>query len=899
MKESVKLHGKFEDPKAQSEMLNELAELALAAFENIADAARAGLGVKTSGLGAMASINQATAENVAKSLRNIQEGREFDCTKLLHEPTIARLVIADDDDNREELYISRAGTVDPVRLKLCSYLSPKGQLASYSVGDYKAVRLPAGTKNYEVIEKATFSPVFGTEWDSQPAIVHSADGSPLTIKSLRELLSKAGFSSDEVDELDRQLAEADAAENVVAGLRRSTLTAMQLRVQPLLDQFQSEIFRLPLNSRLAILGPPGSGKTTTLVKRLRQKLDFAFLDEEERELVAKPGPSSLDHAHSWLVFTPTTLLKEYVRAALNREDVPVTDDRIQTWDDYRRALARRVLPILRSGSRKGMVIRPDLGLLKADTVSNQIAWFDAFTAFQQNQFLKELAEAAARIARTDNARIGAIGRQISAAIERNQGRSSALIFELASILDELQRLAAGSREETRQSLRRILALEVRKDTAFLDGLARFVATLTAENEDELDDPDGEDDEEEAIPLAGRRAAEAAFIRALRARAVSEVNKRAPSKTSRNAQVLAWLDQRGVSLPPLADVGERILLQRAMGRVAKAPADFITKIPARYRRFRREAGAQGQWYEAVPVAADVDALEVDLVVLAMLRAAVQVGDDAQLMRRLGEKAPSILSDIAALQRHQILVDEATDFSPIQLACMVALTDPRTDSFFAIGDFNQRLTKWGSRSTDELEWLLPDIDIRTVDIVYRQSRKLNEFANCLASASPHGASAHLPEFMENEGVAPVLGTSLSDPTQLADWLAKRIRELELFSQQLPTIAVLVNNESELQPVADALNDALTDQAIRAVACPKGQAIGPENDVRVFEIQHIKGLEFEAIFFLDIDKLAKADPELFERYIYVGATRAATFLGMTCSGESLPPSLSRVSGLMESNW
>src|SRR5690606_24414809 len=144
-----------------------------------------------------------------------------------------------------------------------------------------------------------------------------------------------------------------------------------------------------------------------------------------------------------------------------------------------------------------------------------------------------------------------------------------------------------------------------------------------------------------------------------------------------------------------------------------------------------AGADGQWFEAVPAAADVDALEVDIVILAMLRAASQIGDDAQLMRRLGERAPSILGDVAGLRRNQILVDEATDFSPIQLACMAALADPRIDSFFVIGDFNQRLTKWGSRSEDELKWLFQDIDIKNVKIVYRQSRKLNEFANRLVS------------------------------------------------------------------------------------------------------------------------------------------------------------------------
>jgi hypothetical protein len=883
------------------EGLTDLAERVLVAFEDIAETARAGLGSKPIGLGAMASINQATAEKVAQALHSIQEGRELDCIKLMSEPAIARLVIVDDSGHEEELYISRAGTVDPVRLKLCSYLSPKGQLASWSVGDYKPVRLPSGTKYFEVIEKATFSPIiFGGEWDSRPAIIDAESGPPLTIKSLRDILSKAGASADELDELERQLAQADAADNIFKGLRHSTFTAMQLRVQPLLDEFQSEIFRLPLDSRLAILGPPGSGKTTTLVKRLRQKLDFAFLEEEERDLVTQPGPSGLDHAHSWLMFTPTKLLREYVKAALSKEDVPVTDERIQTWDDYRQAVARRTLPILRSGRRNGMVPRTGPSLLKAETIAAQIEWFDAFTRFQQDFFLKELGEAAEAIATSEETRTAIIGRQIVAAVNRGQGRPERLIAELAALLEELQRVASASREETRKTLRRALGLEVRKDPGFLDALARFIATLKPENEDDLDDPDGEDDDDETVPLGGLRAAEAAFIKALRARAVSEVNRRAPSRASRNASILAWLDDRGLSLPDLAEVGTQILLQRAMARIAKAPGNFVAKVPARYRRFRREAAAEGNWYEAPPPAApEVDPLEIDLVLLAMLRAAGQIGDDAQLMRRLGDRAPSIVNDVAALRRNQILVDEATDFSPIQLACMAELADPRIASFFAIGDFNQRLTRWGSRSKGELGWLFRDIDIREVQIVYRQSRKLNEFANRLAVAGGQGGSAHLPEFMENEGVPPVLGTGLSRLPDLAEWIAERIREVELFSQQLPSIAVLVNHESELQPLTDALNDALAEQAIRAVACPKGQAIGPENDVRVFEVQHIKGLEFEAIFFVDIDKLAHDEPELIERYLYVGATRAATFLGLTCSGNEMTAVLDPVADLLEQHW
>ena len=89
------------------------------------------------------------------------------------------------------------------------------------------------------------------------------------------------------------------------------------------------------------------------------------------------------------------------------------------------------------------------------------------------------------------------------------------------------------------------------------------------------------------------------------------------------------------------------------------------------------------------------------------------------------------------------------------------------------------------------------------------------------------------------------------------------------------------------------------IRAVACPKGMVKGQAGDVRIFEIEHIKGLEFEAVFFMDIETLQIREPELFDRYVYVGATRAATFLGLTCSGEGLPSAMEPVVNHFEERW
>jgi superfamily I DNA/RNA helicase len=242
-------------------------------------------------------------------------------------------------------------------------------------------------------------------------------------------------------------------------------------------------------------------------------------------------------------------------------------------------------------------------------------------------------------------------------------------------------------------------------------------------------------------------------------------------------------------------------------------------------------------------------------------------------------------LGRLYRTQVLVDEATDFSPVQLACMATLARPGTRSFFACGDFNQRVTSWGTRSVEEMKWAVPDIEIKAVAIAYRQSRQLHDFARRIVGlAGADAADAVLPDYAENDGVPPVLAKGIADVPEIAAWLASRIGEIERSLRKLPSTAVFVNDEDAVRTIAAALGDVLSNQNIRVIPCPDGQVRGREDAVRVFNVRHIKGLEFEAVFFVGIDRLAELHPDLFDKYLYVGATRAATYLGLTCN-QNLP--------------
>ncbi len=127
-------------------------------------------------------------------------------------------------------------------------------------------------------------------------------------------------------------------------------------------------------------------------------------------------------------------------------------------------------------------------------------------------------------------------------------------------------------------------------------------------------------------------------------------------------------------------------------------------------------AEGRWYLAGnPDSATVHPLEVDLLLCAMLFAAGAINRLVAKSFDSTYLSTPTLTRYRDLFRNQVLVDEATDFSPLQLRCMSAIVHPATQSFFACGDFNQRITTWGSRSLKEVSWAVSGMQTRTVDLI----------------------------------------------------------------------------------------------------------------------------------------------------------------------------------------
>lgn len=883
--------------------VEQVAKDALDQFDKVATAAQTAIrNAPHSGTDALAAVNTLTGGAAVQRLGQINQENLESYQILAREPAIARVSVLDEEGRQRVYYICRTTPITGVS-NLASYRAPVGRLASLPVGTEFSI---PNVGIVEVVERAQLRPShLAGGWDSRDTIIEADDLGPLTIESLRSLLYKVAGEEVTEDLLKQLLAEESETANIIEGVRRGVITKMGLRDQPILDQYQDEIFRLPLDQRLLILGPPGTGKTTTLIRRLGQKLDSAFLEEGELRAVESIfNATGVSHVISWVMFTPTELLKQYLKEAFAREGVPAPDMRIRTWTDYRRELGRSTFGVLRTATGGGtFVLKESTETVLPEASDNPIKWFEDFDAWQKTTFINDLRQAAVGLSENSSSNISSVGRRLVEILERANINSLAATFSaLVGEVSGIQSLVAGLKEVTDKKIHAALNFQLNRDKGFIDALAKFIDGVQQAPDIDAEDPDDLDaDEEEATsPRTGRAAAVTAYMQAVRAQARTQARKRTLGKITRNGKIIEWLGDRGLGDSERSEVGASLLVQASARRFTNPVKRYLDAISRRYRAYRRTRQEEGRWYRKDGFnPTDLHPLELDIVLLGILRGGNELLSRATIVRDIDLPVWSSLKPVLDLHKNQVVVDEATDFSPIQLACMAALANPKIRSFFACGDFNQRLTTWGSRSIDDVKWVFPEIDIKEITVSYRQSRKLNDLARAIiVAAGGTDSGVTLPAHVDNEGVPPTLLENAAEQAEVVDWLAQRIREIEQFLEQMPSIAIFVESEAEVQPLADALNEALAAENAQVVACPKGQVMGQDNDVRVFDVQHIKGLEFEAVFFVGVDRLASIHPQLFDKYLYVGTTRAATYLGWTCD-RALPDKVSTLRSMFVANW
>ena len=275
-----------------------------------------------------------------------------------------------------------------------SYLAPRGRLAALALGKRTTVPAPSGAQHVVVVERDVFVSLRKGEFDAvqnlyeaipdvveefasmrarirdliaaAPAVqkTHIAHGitqgsvaadSDVQLQPESSMLSAAPeWNRESLEQMLSAMDAQTAAENASASERRArsrrtargVVHSLELRDQATLDDIQDEVFRLPLGTTLALTGAPGTGKSTTLIKRIAQKGQAEFLEEDERASLRDQEVAYLfKPERAWVLYTPNDLLRGYVKDALAKERLRATESNVRTWRDQQRRLARDVFHI--------------------------------------------------------------------------------------------------------------------------------------------------------------------------------------------------------------------------------------------------------------------------------------------------------------------------------------------------------------------------------------------------------------------------------------------------------------------------------------------------------------------------------------------------------------------------
>ena len=882
-------------------------EGALVTMEGAAELARDRLqqrrgltGADVFGYGGSGLVDQ-QAERQRAALGNSTAATRASLAAIAMRPLLARVVIEDEDKKRTNYYVLPS---TPPRLtlegsdgKLASSGSPVGRIAELAVGEERDVRF--GVKRGEplrtirVVERLTVHSRFAEgHWDGLDNWFFS-EQRQLTIASLRALLGRDAPELEDID--DALLAtlfgdDVQGTDVIVEGIRRQTLRRLGLPDQPIVDEYQGEVFRMPLDEQLVLFGAAGTGKTTTLIRRISQKLQPENLLEEEQDVLERAGGDAPLSTGDWVMFTPTELLKHYLKEAFARERVAASDEHVRVWADERRRLARDVLGILKTEGVRRFRMRPGQRLLVQCDSAFLRRHFEAFEQHVIDDGAGRLRDAAAVLSRAREAKLSSVGQRL---LRRLKPASNVTrLVEAASGRLGLKSEEKQLRGDVRKAIQEELALLLRKrGRAFLVELSEYVDSLQAGGTEIPDDEDDEDDDEQRVSEQDpERRAVQAYRSALQSAGGALEAGRKLGGRSRAARLLEWLGEDVPTDAVLAEIGRRRRLLRAISTLKRCTQLFVDRAPTRYRRFRRDLAREGGWYrpraDEAMLRGDIEPIEVDALVLLMLRNARYCVEGLPRTRLAESSWPGRLESVRWEWQTQVFVDEATDFSAVQLAAMYELSHPRLRSFFACGDVRQRLTLQGIQSEDEFKWAVPGITHKQVNVGYRQGRRLAALAEAVAALGLTEESAQPHQALQHVEAAPLLIEEV-DGVELSDWLRGRIIEIERACRTLPTVAIFVDGDEKVRQLTEDLRPLLLDHNIDVVPCYEGKSLGDEHSVRVFDIQHIKGLEFEAALFVGVDGLAERMPELLDKHLYVGITRASTYLGMTCVG-SLPPIL-----------
>ena len=778
------------------------------------------------------------------------------------------------------------------------------------------VQTPNGITNIEIFNRATYNPSQKDSVYATDILIHLAgDEKTYSYRTIAEILTlqneieqaKERLVSATVEEAKELVKRIAVKENEMKSYIDKAQSFIrkyaELRYQPILDPRQESVKRSKIfNGTLIINGGPGTGKTTSLIQRIKFLISASI--EEYKPLTQTQKDILFSQKTSWIFFSPNELLALFLRNSMKLEGLTADSEKVKVWASHKNDLVKTYRfvsetkrPFLIYNKSQGV----NLFFNNAKSIKNIIKGLDDFYLNFQRDKLNKVLEIDAT-----SFKWNVVGISIQQYIK---GKSN--IKNIEELIRLYINLSSNFKKETDYiadeyaSLVKIVAsriqVNIQKDsekTNLLSDLLKKWKTEIQETEED-DDEDIEIDQEDFDEKEEQTVFD--FERELFTKLKSLCRKHALRKFDKNTR-FNKRDRELIQLIPEVSMqdeydtlGQTAYFKKFIERIVKGVvANILREIPMIYKKFRKTQfnSKSTNW---------------DLILLNNLvnndkNSRIHSDEQALLLLFVNSIVIKISKSfkiqfnninhpyINAFKNHckpVIGIDEATDFSIIDLIAINSFGHPDISAITLSGDLMQRMTSEGITSWMDFTDIIPNCEIKDLQVSYRQSPSLLSLAKAIYKKST-GFTADYESYIEKDDAEPKPLMFISyDEDEKLQWIAYRILEIyKAYGDSIPSIAIFLPEEIQLEQFSSKLGslDTLADIGILVKACRNGEVLGDKNTVRVFSIKVIKGLEFESVFFHNIDNLKNQNlnNDLLLKYLYVGLSRATFYLGLTLSNE-----------------
>lgn len=712
--------------------------------------------------------------------------------------------------------------------------------------------------------------------------------------------------AEEVNELSEKLrADAEKYAQAALFIRKQA----SLRLNPRIDDIQDEIkFSNLYNGVVTVIdGGPGTGKTTTLIQRLRLLISEEDLKDYCLNHDFKIAQSKYNvikqNGGDWIFFSPTDLLKQYLKDNMNYEGLTSTTTKVVEWKDYLRRILRDQYHLAGEKAPFRFKMREHEGttLIKSGEMELAQQYISYFVNFVKEDILKVTSLDLSKFPSWST-----FGAMVTKRCKEAESASKVsdlikLLLSLHSIIDaEMPANALNGADLAKEYAERInqIALEqmviLKKDENLYSQLLDWLDYVLYGEDDaeddtdqEIDDEDIEDEIDEDYTQDLENELKKRIKSLLRNMALATVEK-----TSLKGKQLELKNLLGDSINTvlLKELGELAFYNKRVHPILRNMEIFLmSRIPKSYKKFRKEIAKEP----------DANVWNVDIlknIVSKQSNRTLHPQEQALLLgfinnlvldvRKVSIKRFDSLKHKYSLAYKEcckpvIGIDEATDYCLLDYYGISSLRHYEVCAVTLTGDSMQCL-----RSNGIMDWnllrhplIFPELEVKELTTSYRQSPELVKLAHALYQNSmgrPAPYNCYLEEM--HEAVPKPLWFESDDETRKARWIVDRILEVKRSYGFVPSIAIFVNNHEEAKELESAILDLgrLEEAGVKIADCSGGDKMSTNDTVRIFPLNSVKGMEFEVVFFYNVDEIEK----MVDRYLYVGLSRATFYMAVTAN-------------------